>query len=87
MLFFYHAVSESASGALIRDDEGIQNPVHYISKSLTGDQTRYQRMEKLVLALFIISRKVRYYYQSFPIIVLTEHPLRSIIEKPKLLGE
>ena len=79
MLFLYLAVSEStASGTLIHDDESIQKPVYYI-KSLTGDQTRYPRMKKLVLALFIISRKLRYYFQSFPFIVLTEHPLWSII--------
>ena len=78
--FLYFAVLESAtSGALIHDDEGIQKSVYYVSESLTGAHTMHQRMEKLVLTLFIISRKLRYYFQSFPFIVLTEQPLWSII--------
>jgi len=63
MLFLYLAISESAvSGALIREDEGVQKSVYYISHSMNGPQTRYQRLEKLVLAHFIISRKLKYYF-------------------------
>ena len=40
----------------------------------------------MVLALFIISRKLKHYFQTFPITVLTEHPLRSIIENPEATG-
>ena len=43
-------------------------------------------MEKLALALFITSRKLRHYFQSFMITVLIEHPLRSIIENPEATG-
>jgi len=81
MLFFYLAILESSvSGALIREDEGVQKPIYYISHFMNGPQTRYQRLEKLVLALFIISRKLKYYFQTFPIMVLTEHSLRSVIK-------
>ena len=46
ILFLYLAMSESAvSGALIREDEGIQKLMYYISRSLTEAQTRYQRMK------------------------------------------
>jgi len=38
-----------------------------------------------VLALFIISRKLKHYFQTFPITVLTEHPLRSIMENPEAI--
>jgi len=38
------------------------------------------------LALFIVSRKLKYYFQAFSITVLTEHPLRSIVENPKVTG-
>jgi len=53
---------------------------------MNGPQTRYQRLEKLVLAFFIILRKFKHYLQTFPIIVLTEHPLRSIVENPEAIG-
>ena len=39
-----------------------------------------------MLALFIISRKLKHYFQAFPIAVLTEHPLRSIVENPEATG-
>jgi len=78
---------ESAvSGALVSGEEGAQKPVHNISHTMNGPQTRYQRLEKLVLALFIILRKLKYYFHIFLIMVLTEHPLRSIVENPKATG-
>ena len=74
------------SGALIRENESIQKRGYYFSMSLTGAQTSYQRMEKLALALFITSRKLRYYFHSFPITVLMEHPLQGIIENSEATG-
>jgi len=50
---------------------------------MNGPQRRYQRLEKLVLALFIISRKLKHYFQTFPITVLMEHLLRSAVENPE----
>ena len=62
------------SEALVREDEGIHKPVYYASYSMNSSQTRYQKLEKLVLALFIISRKLKHYFQTFPITVLNEQP-------------
>jgi len=71
-LFLYLVVSESAvTRALVREDRGVQKHVYYVSKSLFDAESIYQRMEKMVLALFIISRKLKYYFQFFQIIVLT----------------
>ena len=84
-MYLYLTVSESAvSGALVREEEGNQKPVYYISHAMNGPRPRYQRLEKLVLALFIISRKLKYYFQIFPITVLAEHPLRTIMENPEV---
>jgi len=40
-------------------------------------------MKKLALALYVTSRKLRHYFQSFSITILIEHPLRSITETPE----
>ena len=53
---------------------------------MNGPQTRYQKLEKLVLALLIILRKLKQYFQTFPITVLTKHPLRSIMKNLKATG-
>ena len=80
-LYLYFTVSDGAmNGALVREDKGIQKPVCYVNHSMNGLQTWYQRLEKLVPTLFIILRKLKHYFQTFSIIVLTEHPLRSVVE-------
>jgi len=71
------------SGALVREDEGIQKLVYYASHSMNSPKIRHQRLEKLMLALFIITRKLKHYFQIFLITVVTEHPLRSVMENSK----
>jgi len=72
---------------LIREDEGTQKSVYYVSKALVDAQTRYMRIEKLVLALFITIRKLKHYFQSFPVIMLTEYRLRTIVENSEASGK
>ena len=52
MLFLYLAVSEhSISTVLIREEDGKQSPIYYVSKSLLDAETRYSQLKKLALAL------------------------------------
>ncbi|KAL5563203.1 hypothetical protein UlMin_032950 [Ulmus minor] len=82
-LILYLAVSKGAvSSALIRDEEGIQWPIYYTSKSLLDAETRYPEVEKLALALMIAARKLRPYFQAHTIIVPTKFPLKQILQKP-----
>jgi len=67
-MFLYLAVSESAVSRALIQEEGIQKLVYYVSHFTNGPQTRYQRLKKLMLDLFIISRNLKYYFQTFPII-------------------
>ena len=79
-LFLYLAVSEYAiSGALIREEEKVQWLVYCISKLLIDAKTRYPEMEKLALALVIASRKLRLYFHSHTIRVLTNYLLRQVL--------
>ena len=65
-LFLYLAVFDTAvSAILVREDEGVQKPVYYVSKSLIDAQTRYTRIEKLISALFIITRKLNITFNPF----------------------
>ena len=81
--FLYLAVSEYAiSGALIREEEKVQWLVYYISKRLIDAKTRYLEMEKLTLALVIASQKLRLYFHSHAIRVLTNYSLRQVLQKP-----
>ena len=81
-LFLYLAVSEyTISGVLIREVEKVQWPVYSISKRLVDAETRYPEMEKLALALVVASRKLRPYFHSHTIRVLTNYPLRQVLQK------
>jgi ribonuclease HI len=86
-LSLYLVVSPTAvSLALIREDDGTQLPVYYTSKAFQGAEERYPAMEKLALALVIEARKLRPYFQSHRIVVLTNQPLRKAMNKPDAAG-
>jgi len=86
-LFVYLAVSEVAvSGALVREDNGVQKPVYFVSKSLLDAETRYPKLEKLVLALKVTAGKLRHYFLSHPITVFSEYPLGAIIKDLEVAG-
>ena len=75
-------VSEYAvSRALIREEEKVQWPAYYISERLIDTETRYPEMEKLALALVITSQKLRLYFHSHTICILTNYLLRQVLQK------
>lgn len=43
-------------------------------------------MEKWALALVVAARKLRQYFQAFPIVVVTNQPLRQMLHKPEASG-
>ncbi|XP_074352324.1 uncharacterized protein LOC141691485 [Apium graveolens] len=86
-LILYLAVSEySISAVLVREEDGQQSPVYYVSKRLHDAETRYTNMEKLVYALILASRKLRPYFQAHRVEVRTAYPLRQVLHKPESSG-
>ncbi|XP_074346256.1 uncharacterized protein LOC141685030 [Apium graveolens] len=86
-LILYLAVSEySISAALVKEEEGRQSPVYYVSKRLQDAKTRYTSMEKLVYALILATKKLRPYFQAHRIEVCTAYPLRHVLHKPESSG-
>ena len=57
-LFVYLSVSEHVVSAVLLKDQGVQQLVYYISKTLVDAKTRYLPLEKLVLALVHATRKL-----------------------------
>ncbi|KAL5539174.1 hypothetical protein UlMin_044787 [Ulmus minor] len=58
-LILYLAVSKGAvSSALVREEDGIQWPIYYTSKSLLDAEIRYPEIEKLALALMFPLKQV-----------------------------
>jgi len=79
-LFLYISVSVSAvRSVLVRVKRSDEQPIFYVSKSFSDAETRYPMMEKLALTVVTSARKLRPYFQSHPIVVLTSLPLRAIL--------
>ena len=68
------------SAVLLRD-QGVQQPIYYVSKTLVDAKIRYLPLEKLVLALVHATRKLPHYFQAHIVYVLTEYPLQSLLKR------
>ena len=83
-LYLYLAVSHAAvSAALVREEDGSQRLVYFMSRMLRRAEERYLQMEKLTFALIIAARKLKLYFQAHTIVVLTDKPLRKAMSSPK----
>ncbi|KAK3007973.1 hypothetical protein RJ639_015210 [Escallonia herrerae] len=86
-LFLYLAVAESTvSEVLVQEEAARQLLIYYVSKVFQGAEQRYPDIEKLAFMLLMAARKLRPYFQSHTIVVLTDKPLRRILHKPDLSG-
>ncbi|KAI5343261.1 hypothetical protein L3X38_011137 [Prunus dulcis] len=87
ILVVYLSVSASAvSSVLIRSKDNAEHPVHYVSKALQDAEVRYPDIEKLAFALVVSARRLRPYFQAHTIHVLTNQPLRYVLQKPETSG-
>ena len=80
-LFMYLSVSEHAVSVMLLRDQGVQQPIYYVNKTLVDVETRYLPLEKLVLALVHATRKLPHCFQAHTIYVLTEYPLQSLLKR------
>ena len=82
-LFIYLSISKHAMSVILLRDQGMQQPIYYISKTLVNAETRYLPLEKLVLALVHATRKLPHYFQAHTFYVLIEYPLQSLLKRSK----
>ncbi|XP_048623642.1 uncharacterized protein LOC125592488 [Brassica napus] len=86
-LSLYVVVSQAAvSSVLIKEDCGEQKPIFYTSRRMTGPETRNPTLEKMALAVVEAARKLRPYFQSHSVEVLTDQPLRTILQNTNRSG-
>ena len=87
VLFAYIVVAFYAINfVLIRVDSGIQRPVYYVSKSLNEAEVRYLPLEKAILVVVYVTRKLPHYFQAHTVVVLTQLPLKSILRSADYTG-
>ncbi|XP_048619487.1 uncharacterized protein LOC106421411 [Brassica napus] len=73
-----------SSSVLIREDQGKQKHIFYISKHMTEPETRYPTLENMALAIITSARKL--YFQSHTIKVLSNQPLRTVMQNTNQSG-
>ena len=87
VLFAYIAVAPRAvSLVLIWVDNDVQRPVYYVSKSLHEVEIHYLPLVKAILMVVQATRKLFHYFQAHLVIVLTQLPLRSILQSVDYIG-
>jgi hypothetical protein len=67
-----------------RREEGhalpVQRPVYFISEVLSETKIRYPQIQKLLYAVILTRRKLRHYFESHPVTVVSSFPLGEIIQ-------
>ncbi|GJZ06363.1 reverse transcriptase domain-containing protein [Tanacetum coccineum] len=71
----YQRANSADSVVLLVERDGGQDSIHYMSRTLQGAKINYPPMEKLVLALVNAARRLRRYFQSHTIKVITDKPI------------
>jgi ribonuclease HI len=86
LLIYIAATTQVVSAAVVveRQEEGhtlpMQRPVYFISEVLSETKICYPQIQKLLYAVILTRRKLRHYFESHPVTVVSSFPLGEIIQ-------
>src|SRR3954464_15558380 len=89
LFFLYVRTMEHSLGALLaqKSDEGYEQAIYYLSRTMVGAEHRYNPVEKECLALVFAVQKTRHYLTGQTIYVVSKiNPLRLLMTKPSALN-
>ena len=92
LLLYITATTQVVSAALVveREEEGhalkVQHLVYFISEVLSESKTRYPQIQKLMYVVLIAKRKLRHYFESHLVMVVTSFPLGEVIHNQDAMG-
>ena len=75
LIMYISALTNIVSSALVQEKDETQQPIYFTSRILQDLETRYQMVEKVVLALITVAWRLRPYFQSHTVVVRTYHPI------------
>jgi hypothetical protein len=86
LLIYVAATTQVVSAAIMveRREERhalpVQRPVYFISEVLSETKIRYPQIQKLLYAVIMTRQKLRHYFESHPVTVVSSFPLGEIIQ-------
>ncbi|KAK9049713.1 hypothetical protein SSX86_031318 [Deinandra increscens subsp. villosa] len=86
VILYLSVGTEAISSVLCTERADQQVPVYFVSRAMKDPETRYTKIEKLLLALIHTARRLRRYFQAYRITILTNYPLREVIQRPETSG-
>ena len=92
LYLYVAATTQVVSAAIVaeRQEDGhalpVQRPVYFISEVLSETKTWYPQIQKLLYAVILARRKLRHYFETHPITVVSSFPLGVIIHNPEVTG-
>jgi hypothetical protein len=92
LLIYVAATTQVVSAAIVveRREEGhalpVQRPVYFISEVLSKTKICYPQIQKLLYEVILTRRKLRHYFESHPVTVVSSFPLGEItsVERPRV---
>jgi len=64
----------------------MQKLIYFVSKVLQGPEVRYQALEKAAMTVVFSARRLRHYFQSFTVIVMTDLLIHKVLQKLDVAG-
>lgn len=86
-LILYLSITIKALGSVILQvDLDEEKTIYFVNKVLQGDKLRYQKIERLTLAVIITERKLRPIFKGRQIIVTTNYLIKQVLKNLYLAG-
>jgi hypothetical protein len=90
-LLLYVSTTETVvSAVLVQERENNhskqQVPFYYVSEALSGSKSYYSEIEKIACIVLTASKKLKHYFKAYKIRVLTNYPLKEVLQSCKTTG-